>query len=207
MYTRLREDPASKKHVPRAMPSVSRATLAPLSNRARNLGSFLVPPAMAAAGPSVFLLMVNGQVESAQFPEYDDLYCKYCFVYGQDWAPTAGHRLYSACMDQMCLGTTWSEAMGQCMCLSHLAGTKGPSPCLSQNLHLGCKSLQAGEQGMGPGPSVHSQDKGKMEDHLCSRVAPGKQPLADLPAGSWDGGLSTQTPRWWLRVKAEKGHL
>ncbi|KAL0598076.1 B9 domain-containing protein 1 [Plecturocebus cupreus] len=23
------------------------------------------------------------------FPEYDDLYCKYCFVYGQDWAPTA----------------------------------------------------------------------------------------------------------------------
>ncbi|XP_074176312.1 B9 domain-containing protein 1 isoform X2 [Rhinolophus sinicus] len=45
---------------------------------------------MAAAGPSVFLLMVNGQVESAQFPECDDLYCKYCFVYGQDWAPTAG---------------------------------------------------------------------------------------------------------------------
>ncbi|KAK7827413.1 hypothetical protein U0070_026619 [Myodes glareolus] len=25
-----------------------------------------------------------------RFPEYDDLYCKYCFVYGQDWAPTAG---------------------------------------------------------------------------------------------------------------------
>ncbi|GAB1296199.1 B9 domain-containing protein 1 [Apodemus speciosus] len=45
---------------------------------------------MAAASPSVFLLMVTGQVESAQFPEYDDLYCKYCFVYGQDWAPTAG---------------------------------------------------------------------------------------------------------------------
>ncbi|XP_036053570.1 B9 domain-containing protein 1 isoform X1 [Onychomys torridus] len=44
---------------------------------------------MAAASPSVFLLMVNGQVESAQFPEYDDLFCKYCFVYGQDWAPTA----------------------------------------------------------------------------------------------------------------------
>uniref|UniRef100_A0A8C8ZPW6 B9 domain-containing protein 1 n=1 Tax=Prolemur simus TaxID=1328070 RepID=A0A8C8ZPW6_PROSS len=45
---------------------------------------------MAAGGPSVFLLMVNGQVESAQFPEFDNLYCKYCFVYGQDWAPTAG---------------------------------------------------------------------------------------------------------------------
>ncbi|KAM7067020.1 B9 domain-containing protein 1 isoform 3-T3 [Molossus nigricans] len=47
---------------------------------------------MAAGSPSVFLLMVNGQVESAQFPEYDDLYCKYCFVYGHDWAPTAVSR-------------------------------------------------------------------------------------------------------------------
>ncbi|XP_043831013.1 B9 domain-containing protein 1 [Dromiciops gliroides] len=45
---------------------------------------------MAVANPTVFLLMVNGQVESAQFPEFDDLYCKYCFVYGQDWAPTSG---------------------------------------------------------------------------------------------------------------------
>ncbi|XP_074137819.1 B9 domain-containing protein 1 isoform X1 [Sminthopsis crassicaudata] len=45
---------------------------------------------MATANPTVFLLMVNGQVESAQFPEFDDLYCKYCFVYGQDWAPTSG---------------------------------------------------------------------------------------------------------------------
>lgn len=24
-----------------------------------------------------------------KFPEYDDLYCKYCFVYGHDWAPTS----------------------------------------------------------------------------------------------------------------------
>ncbi|XP_037019146.1 B9 domain-containing protein 1 isoform X1 [Artibeus jamaicensis] len=45
---------------------------------------------MAVVGPSVFLLVINGQVESAQFPEHDDLYCKYCFVYGHDWAPTAG---------------------------------------------------------------------------------------------------------------------
>nr|XP_033770669.1 B9 domain-containing protein 1 isoform X1 [Geotrypetes seraphini] len=43
-----------------------------------------------AASPTVFLLMVNGQIESANFPEFDELYCKYCFVYGQDWAPTAG---------------------------------------------------------------------------------------------------------------------
>ncbi|XP_055263402.1 B9 domain-containing protein 1 isoform X3 [Moschus berezovskii] len=176
---------------------------------------------MAAAGPSVFLLMVNGQVESAQFPEYDDLYCKYCFVYGQDWAPTAGleegisqitsksqdarralvwnfpidvtfkstnpygcesaglvvpipgalcqpcqgRRSCSACTGQTCLETTWSEDTGRCTCPSHLASTKRPSPCLSQNLHLNCKSL---------------------------------------PAGSWDGGPSTQTPKWWLRGKAGK---
>lgn len=73
---------------------------------------------MTSNNPSVFLLMVNGQIETAnvsycyittgqfgflaniiakclfvclffQFPEYDDLYCKYCFVYGHDWAPTA----------------------------------------------------------------------------------------------------------------------
>uniref|UniRef100_A0A8C0AQ28 B9 domain-containing protein 1 n=1 Tax=Buteo japonicus TaxID=224669 RepID=A0A8C0AQ28_9AVES len=25
-----------------------------------------------------------------QFPGFDDLYCKFCFVYGQDWVPTAG---------------------------------------------------------------------------------------------------------------------
>ncbi|XP_064317497.1 B9 domain-containing protein 1 [Phalacrocorax carbo] len=46
---------------------------------------------MAAAGsPSVFLLAVSGQIESGQFPGFDDLYCKFCFVYGQDWVPTAG---------------------------------------------------------------------------------------------------------------------
>ncbi|XP_042294501.1 B9 domain-containing protein 1 isoform X2 [Sceloporus undulatus] len=44
----------------------------------------------ASASPTVFLLMVNGQIEGAQFPEFDDLYCKYCFVYGCDWAPTSG---------------------------------------------------------------------------------------------------------------------
>ncbi|XP_045572147.1 B9 domain-containing protein 1-like, partial [Salmo salar] len=45
---------------------------------------------MAISNPSVFLLMINGQIEGANFPEYDDLYCKYCFVYGHDWAPTSG---------------------------------------------------------------------------------------------------------------------
>nr|XP_023418847.1 B9 domain-containing protein 1 isoform X3 [Cavia porcellus]XP_023418848.1 B9 domain-containing protein 1 isoform X3 [Cavia porcellus] len=79
--------------------------------------------------------------------------------------PMAGHRSCSACMDQMCLEMMWSEAMGQCMCPSHLAGTKEPSPCLCQSLHPHCRSLQA---------------------------------------GSWDDGLSTRTPRWWRRAKAEK---
>ncbi|PNJ06151.1 B9D1 isoform 1 [Pongo abelii] len=82
--------------------------------------------------------------------------------------PTAGHRSCSACMDQMCSGTMWFAAMGLCTCPSHLAGTKGPFPCLSQNLHLNCRNLQA---------------------------------------GSWGGGPSTQTPRWWLRVKAGKVKL
>ncbi|RXN03478.1 B9 domain-containing 1 [Labeo rohita] len=45
---------------------------------------------MTSNNPAVFLLMVNGQIEAADFPEYDDLYCKYCFVYGHDWAPTSG---------------------------------------------------------------------------------------------------------------------
>ncbi|XP_075035358.1 B9 domain-containing protein 1 [Mixophyes fleayi] len=43
-----------------------------------------------ASNASVFLLNVNGQIESAEFPEFDELYCKYCFVYGHDWAPTSG---------------------------------------------------------------------------------------------------------------------
>uniref|UniRef100_A0A8C4QPG2 B9 domain-containing protein 1 n=1 Tax=Eptatretus burgeri TaxID=7764 RepID=A0A8C4QPG2_EPTBU len=48
---------------------------------------------MATAVPSastVFMLMISGQVESGLFPEFDDLYLKYCFVFGNDWAPTAG---------------------------------------------------------------------------------------------------------------------
>uniref|UniRef100_A0ABI8A1R9 B9 domain-containing protein 1 n=1 Tax=Felis catus TaxID=9685 RepID=A0ABI8A1R9_FELCA len=125
---------------------------------------------MAAAGPSVFLLMVNGQVESAQFPEYDDLYCKYCFVYGQDWAPTAGleegiSQITSKSQDVR-QALVWNFPIDVTFKSTNPYGcTKGPSPCLSQNPRLNCKSLRA---------------------------------------GSWDGGPSTQTPRWWLRVKAGK---
>ncbi|KAK3090667.1 hypothetical protein FSP39_013531 [Pinctada imbricata] len=42
------------------------------------------------ASSSVFLLMVGGQIETGEFPEFDDIYCKYCFTYGQDWLITSG---------------------------------------------------------------------------------------------------------------------
>ncbi|EDO44485.1 predicted protein [Nematostella vectensis] len=45
---------------------------------------------MAGLHSSVFLVMVSGQIESASFPEFDDLYCKFGFVYGQDWVVTSG---------------------------------------------------------------------------------------------------------------------
>ncbi|XP_050019762.1 B9 domain-containing protein 1 isoform X2 [Alexandromys fortis] len=125
---------------------------------------------MAAASPSVFLLMVNGQVESAQFPEYDDLYCKYCFVYGQDWAPTAGleegiSQIASKSQDVR-QALVWNFPIDVTFKSTNPYGcTRGPSPCLCRSPRLLCRSSQA---------------------------------------GSWDGGQSTQTPRWWPRVKAEK---
>jgi len=47
---------------------------------------------MAVGGlhSSVFLVMVSGQIESASFPEFEELYCKFSFVYGQDWVITSG---------------------------------------------------------------------------------------------------------------------
>lgn len=42
------------------------------------------------APKSVFLLTINGQIESAEFPEFDDIFCKYSFVCGQDWSITSG---------------------------------------------------------------------------------------------------------------------
>ena len=44
-----------------------------------------------ADNSTVFLVSVSGQIVSGQFPPgMDDLYCKHCFVAGQDWAVTAG---------------------------------------------------------------------------------------------------------------------
>ena len=44
-----------------------------------------------ADNSTVFLVSVTGQIVSGDFPPgMDDLYCKHCFVAGQDWAVTAG---------------------------------------------------------------------------------------------------------------------
>jgi len=49
---------------------------------------------MTAGG--VFMISVVGQIESAEFHEFDDIYCKYCFVYGPDWVVTSvRHFLFS----------------------------------------------------------------------------------------------------------------
>ncbi|KHJ41800.1 B9 protein [Trichuris suis] len=42
---------------------------------------------MAAEGsyPSSFLLLVSGQIESAEFHGVSDVYCRYCFAFGEDW--------------------------------------------------------------------------------------------------------------------------
>ncbi|XP_014285990.1 B9 domain-containing protein 1 [Halyomorpha halys] len=37
-----------------------------------------------------FLLSVIGEIESADFPGYDNIYCKYCFTCGTDWDITSG---------------------------------------------------------------------------------------------------------------------
>uniref|UniRef100_A0A1B6KHX3 B9 domain-containing protein 1 n=1 Tax=Graphocephala atropunctata TaxID=36148 RepID=A0A1B6KHX3_9HEMI len=40
---------------------------------------------------SGFYLSVIGRIEKAEFPNFDNLYCKYCFNYGPDWEVTAGN--------------------------------------------------------------------------------------------------------------------
>lgn len=44
---------------------------------------------MALSTPEIgFLVSVNGQIEKADYPDFDSIYCKYCFVYGPDWELT-----------------------------------------------------------------------------------------------------------------------
>mmetsp|Transcript_18159 Transcript_18159/g.29836 ORF Transcript_18159/g.29836 Transcript_18159/m.29836 type:complete len:192 (-) Transcript_18159:228-803(-) len=40
--------------------------------------------------PSSFLVSCTGQIESALFPEHDNLYCKFSFQIGQDWSVVQG---------------------------------------------------------------------------------------------------------------------
>ncbi|VDN42087.1 unnamed protein product [Gongylonema pulchrum] len=41
---------------------------------------------------SNFIVLLSGQIESAQFHSFDNLYCKYSYVYGADWEQVAGVR-------------------------------------------------------------------------------------------------------------------
>jgi hypothetical protein len=52
--------------------------------------NFVDKQVMTAGG--VFMISVAGQIESAKFHEIDDIYCKYCFVYGPDWVVTSVRR-------------------------------------------------------------------------------------------------------------------
>jgi len=33
----------------------------------------------------IFLVSTVGQIEKAHFPNFDNMYCKFSFVYGPDW--------------------------------------------------------------------------------------------------------------------------
>lgn len=37
----------------------------------------------------LFLLSTTGQIETGEFPGFDNIYCKYCYSYGLDWVVTA----------------------------------------------------------------------------------------------------------------------
>ncbi|XP_076398634.1 B9 domain-containing protein 1 isoform X1 [Peromyscus maniculatus bairdii] len=246
---------------------------------------------MAAASPSVFLLMVNGQVESAQFPEYDDLYCKYCFVYGQDWAPTAGLEegisqiasksqdvrqalVWNFPIDVTFKSTNPYGYRAQCVWTRRVWERRGPRlrsgartllswtaqedhPHVCAGVHIYAAEVHKEPRcrwplsrfplpGLGflspPGSALpqplpgalcrnlpvssHEENHRRLEEswrhaegaltarhssprHLSAEVKTARALLYDGetgrgPAGSWDGGLSTQTPRWWPRVKAGK---
>ncbi|EFO17797.1 hypothetical protein LOAG_10702 [Loa loa] len=49
---------------------------------------------MSAKQPKLsnFIVLLNGQVDSAEFLSFDNFYCKYSYVYGIDWKQIAGIR-------------------------------------------------------------------------------------------------------------------
>ncbi len=53
-----------------------------------------------ADNTTVFLVSVTGQIVSGEFPPgMEDLYCKHCFVAGQDWAVTTGQEEWISQVD------------------------------------------------------------------------------------------------------------
>ncbi|CAG2169927.1 unnamed protein product [Oppiella nova] len=46
--------------------------------------------AESVVSSSVFCVSVSGQIESAQFLGFDNIYCKYCYKYGNDWSVASG---------------------------------------------------------------------------------------------------------------------
>ncbi|CAL4064951.1 unnamed protein product, partial [Meganyctiphanes norvegica] len=45
---------------------------------------------MAVTAPSVFLLNITGEIETARFIEDDSLYFYFCYTHGQDWEHVSG---------------------------------------------------------------------------------------------------------------------
>ncbi|KAK0406180.1 hypothetical protein QR680_018415 [Steinernema hermaphroditum] len=45
---------------------------------------------MSQSSPSCFLLLITGQIETADFPTVSTLYCKYAYVFGPDWSQIGG---------------------------------------------------------------------------------------------------------------------
>lgn len=47
---------------------------------------------MSAKQPKLsnFIVLLNGQIDSAEFLSFDNFYCKYSYVYGIDWKQVGG---------------------------------------------------------------------------------------------------------------------
>ncbi|XP_054851662.1 B9 domain-containing protein 1 isoform X2 [Eublepharis macularius] len=167
----------------------------------------------AVANPTVFLLMVSGQIESAQFPEFDDLYCKYCFVYGHDWAPTSG----------------LEEGISQIT-----SKNRGYQPNLVWNFPIDITFKSTNPFGWPQivlsvyGPDVFGNDVVRGYGAVHVPFTPGRSNLdyqnsvsaikeqsqclfqnlhqccRNLQVGSWDDGQSSLTPKWWHGERAGK---
>ncbi|KAJ3223773.1 B9 domain-containing protein 1 [Chytriomyces hyalinus] len=60
---------------------------------------------------SFFSVTVTGQIESALYPYFDNLYCKYHFKYGPDWVVVSGLEDGLTQMARASTSATFSQAM------------------------------------------------------------------------------------------------